>query len=233
MEKTLLDLYTDYLLCSFGLTTATGLSSLTEGAVSHDQVTRLLSGEKRTSSDLWRQVKPLVRKVQSKDGAMIIDDSIEEKPSTDPSALICSHWDHSKGRYVKGINFLTVLYQVGNWSLPVAFDVVTKTETVIDKKSGKEKQQSKVTKNERYREMLRAVVKNQIPFTYVLNDVWYASAENMRFVKGELDKEFIMPLKANRKVALSKEDKAQGRYQSVETLEMEESAVREIGPPPI
>ncbi len=33
---------------------------------------------------------------------------------------------------------------------------------------------------------------NRIPFRYVLNDLWFASAENMRFVKLDLDKEFIM-----------------------------------------
>lgn len=232
MDKELFDLYTDYLLCSFGKTTATGLAALVEGAVSHDQVTRSLSGEKRTSADLWREVKALVRQVQSEDGAIIVDDSVEEKPSTDLSDLICSHWDHSKGRYVRGINFLTALYQVErvgkSCSIPVAFDLVTRTETVMDKKTGKEKKRSEKTKNERYREMLRACASNQIPFRYVLNDVWYASAENMRFVRDELNKEFVMPLKSNRKVALSLEDKAQGRYHAVGTLELEEGAVREI-----
>jgi hypothetical protein len=38
-----LDIYTDYLLSSTGKATATGLSSLYDGAISHDQVTRLLS----------------------------------------------------------------------------------------------------------------------------------------------------------------------------------------------
>lgn len=231
MDKEHFDLYTDYLLCSFSQTSATGLSALVEGAVSHDQITRMLSGEKRTSADLWREVKPGVRQVQSPDGVMIVDDSIEEKPYTDESDLVCSHWDHAKGHYVRGVNFLTVLYHVSargrEASLPVAFDTVTKTEVVTDPKTGKEKKRSAKTKNERYRELLRAVVKNQIPFAHVLNDVWYASAENMRFVKGELNKEFIMPLKSNRKVVLSKEEKAQGRYRAVETLEWEEGAVQE------
>ncbi len=38
-----LDLYTDYLLSSTGPTTATGLSRLLEGALSHDHITRWLS----------------------------------------------------------------------------------------------------------------------------------------------------------------------------------------------
>ena len=40
--KTTLDLYTDYLLSSFGLTTATGLSSMVDQALSHDDVTRFI-----------------------------------------------------------------------------------------------------------------------------------------------------------------------------------------------
>ena len=232
MEKALFDLYTDYLISSFGWTTATGLSALLEGAISHDQITRSLAGAKRTSADLWQFVKPVVRKVQSSDGVIIVDDSIEEKPSTDRSDLICSHYDHSKDHYVRGINFLTALYHVQaegrSWSLPVAFDLVTKTETMIDKKTGKEKKQSKKTKNERYRDLLRACKRNEIPFTYVLNDVWYASAENMKFVGEELEKAFIMPLKSNRKVALSVGDKAQGRYHAVEALDLEEGAVWEV-----
>jgi hypothetical protein len=232
MDKHLLDLYTDYLLSSFRSTPATGLSRLVEGAVSHDQITRFLAGQKRTSADLWRLVKPVVRKVEASSGVLIVDDSIEEKPYTDESDLICSHWDHAKQRYVRGINFLTVLYHVrseGNdWSLPVAFDLVTKTETVIDKKSGKEKKKSALTKNDRYRALLSACEKNGIAFRYVLNDVWFASAENMRFVKGTLEKEFVMPLKSNRKVALSEDDQAQGRYVTVDTLDFEEKSPREV-----
>jgi hypothetical protein len=43
MNAELLETYSDYLLSSFGQTTATGLSSLLDGAISHDQVTRFLS----------------------------------------------------------------------------------------------------------------------------------------------------------------------------------------------
>ncbi|ELS30141.1 transposase IS4 family protein [Pseudanabaena biceps PCC 7429] len=43
-------------------------------------------------------------------------------------------------------------------------------------------------------------MKNQIQFRYVLNDSWFASSENMRFIKGEQNKDFIMPLKDNRKM---------------------------------
>ncbi len=118
MNKELLDLYTDYLISSFGATTATGLAKLLDGQVSHDQITRLLAGKKQGSADLWQMVKPPVRKMQSNEGVMIIDDSIEEKPYTDENDIVCWHYDHSKDRLVKGINFLTALYHSRGMSLP-------------------------------------------------------------------------------------------------------------------
>src|SRR3712207_2095628 len=85
MDKHLLDLYTDYLVASFGATTATGLARLLDQAVSHDQITRFLAKRQFTSADLWQVVKPFVRQVQHPDGVLIIDDTIEEKPYTDRS----------------------------------------------------------------------------------------------------------------------------------------------------
>jgi len=46
----------------------------------------------------------------------------------------------------------------------------------------------------------------------------------MMFIKHTTKKDFVMPLKANRKVALSMEDKKQGRYVQVETLSFEPHA---------
>jgi len=230
MNKPLLDLYTDYLISSFGPTTATGLSRLVDGEVSHDQVTRFLASPPKTSADLWRIVKPMLRQVESADGVLILDDSIEEKPYTDENHLICWHWDHSNQRHVKGINFLTAFYATEAVSLPVAFDLVAKTELYLDPKTSKQKRRSPLTKNARYRMLLQICAHNQIAFRYVLNDSWYASADNMNFIKLDLKKDFIMPLKANRKVALSEEDKQAARFVAVSALDLPEGDTREIWP---
>jgi len=217
----ILDLYSEYLISAFGQTTATGLSSLLDGQVSHDQVQRALAGEKQTSAELWRIAKPHVRKIERTDGVMIVDDSISEKPYTDENDIICWHYDHSQQRTVKGINFVTSLYHCQGISLPVGFEMVEKTERYSDPKDGKEKRRSKRTKNEMYRDLLWQSVRNQILFEYVLNDVWFSAAENMNYVKNTLKKEFVMPLKSNRKVVLSASDKRNGRYQSVDMLNLE------------
>jgi hypothetical protein len=58
MGRDILDLYSDYLLYSRGQTTATGFSTVLDGAISHDQTTRFLASacfdEKRCEKKLKR-----------------------------------------------------------------------------------------------------------------------------------------------------------------------------------
>ena len=70
------------------LTTATGLSLLLDNEYSHDLITRFLSGTEHTSRDLWVLVKPTVRAVESDDGVLIFDDTIQEKPHIDDNEII-------------------------------------------------------------------------------------------------------------------------------------------------
>ena len=224
----MLDLYSDYLISSFGATTATGLARLLEGDINHDEVTQWLAHKARTSGEFWVKVKPYVREIESEEGVLIIDDSIEEKPYTDENEQICWHYAHDKNQQVKGINFLTILYSNQDIAIPVGYQLITKTEYYVNKKTGKTNRRSEKGKNEYFRELVAQTVKNHIQFRYVLNDSWFASAENMRFIKEEQNKDFIMPLKGNRKIALSQEDKAQGKYVQLEAVNLEKNSKKEI-----
>jgi len=222
------DIYSDYLLSSMSYTTATGLARMVNGALSHDQVSRFLAGELQTSAKWWQRVKPLVRDIETERGLLLFDDSIEEKPHTDENDIVCWHFDHSKDRNVKGINFLSAMYCTDKVSIPVAVQLIAKTETYIDPKSGRLRRRSPKSKNAYYREMLRTCVRNHLRFRYVLNDSWYASVENMKLVKTELQREFVMALKSNRKVALSAVDKAAGRFQLINTLTPSDGTLCEL-----
>jgi DDE superfamily endonuclease len=223
----LAEIYSDYLIASFGLTTATGLSQLLDGEISHDKITRFLSGKVKTSQDLWLFVKPLIREIESDAACLIIDDSIEEKPYTDENDIICWHYDHSKQMNVKGINFLNCLYQTNEVALPIGFDLVKKTEKYLDPKDGKEKRRSLISKNELAQNQIGYALKNKVRFRFVLFDTWFSSVENMKFILKH-KKHFMCPLKSNRKVALSRNDKLQGRWQKLETLEIETDKSRLI-----
>jgi hypothetical protein len=106
MDQELLDLYSDYLITSFSLTTATGLSELVDQAYSHDQITRFLGKERYDQKRYWKTIKAIIREVEREDGAILIDDTLEEKPYTDENEIVCYHYDHTQGRSVKGINTL-------------------------------------------------------------------------------------------------------------------------------
>lgn len=224
MKKAELELYTDYLISTFGAATATGLSSMVDGDVSHDRVTRFLSEREYTSRDLWRQVKSTVRQIEREDGVLIFDDTIQEKAWTDENEVMCWHFDHCSGRSVRGINLLNALYYSGEVSIPVAFELVRKPLQFCDVKTRQEKRASEITKNELMRDMIATCVNNTLKFRYVLMDSWFASVENFEFIVKK-KKHFIAALKDNRLVALSAADKKQGRFVRIDTLELSDKQV--------
>lgn len=100
-----------------------------------------------------------------------------------------------------------------NFSLPVAFDIVSKTEKYIDPKTKKQKRKSKITKNEMLRNQLKILIQqNQIKCKYILFDIWFSSKENMGFIKVDIHKDFVCAIKNNRTVALSYQDKQQSKF---------------------
>src|SRR5512134_1477418 len=146
MNKERLELYTDYLLSTFGYATATGLSAMVNGQVSHDQISRFLSEEEYTSKDLWQEVKATVRKVEREEAVLIFDDTVQEKPYTDENEVMCWHYDHNQGKAVQGFNLLNCVYHVDDLSMPVAFELIKKPLAYCDRKTRKQKRASLVTK---------------------------------------------------------------------------------------
>ena len=217
----ILDLYSDYLIASFKMTTATGMSALLNEALSHDKISRFLGQGEFTQKDYWKCVKPIIRQIESDYGIIKIDDTILEKPHSTENDIICWHYDHSKkskDKNVKGMNILNFLYQssiaeLNYVSAPVAFEIIKKTEPWYDKKSDKVKRRSAVSKNQMVQERLKVLQHyNKLKFRYVLWDTWFTSADNLKFVHHELKKYFVVALKSNRKMALSQEDKRQGKW---------------------
>lgn len=226
MKKVDVDLYTDYLLSTWGAATATGLSALLDGEISHDRVTRLLSSEDYTSKDLWKQVKSMVRKVENEEGVLIFDDTIQEKAWTDESELMCWHYDHVSGRNVRGINLLNALYHCDGLSIPVGFELVRKPIQYCDVKTRQVKRKSEMTKNELMRQMIGHCLANALKFRIVLMDSWFASEENFEFITSK-GKHFIAALKNNRLLALSEEDKRKNQFTRVDKMDFpEQGAVR-------
>jgi len=221
--QTNLELYTDYLLSSFGATTATGLSQLSDGALSHDDVTRFLRHLGGDSKGLWHQVKKFVRQVEVADGVIAIDDTIIEKAHSDENGLISIHYDHSKDRYVKGINLVSAVYRVAELQIPIAYEVVVKTLR-SELASRQAIWKSDRTKNEMFRDLVTTAHHNQLLFKYVLCDSWYSNADNIKHVLS-LKKHLVGAVKSNLEVALSKADKRAGKFQKISQLKLQLGAL--------
>ena len=181
----MLDLYTDYLISSTKYTTATGLSRLFNNRFSHDKATRFLNSQELGNKKLWSFIKPFLRSVEKDSSVLIVDDTILEKPYTDESEINTYHYDHSKGRSIKGINVVNLIHETEGTRLPISMSIVHKDKLVEE--NGKQYRKSSKTKNELFR------------------------------------KQFIMPLKVNRKVSLHDSSNPENReYVSVESLKLQE-----------
>ena len=226
-QEALLDIYTDYLICQNHHASATGLSLLLDGEISHDKITRFLNNNQFSSKDLWQYVKPTVRRIEKeKGGVLIIDDSIEEKPYTDENGIICWHFSHAKGRCVKGVNILSCLARYDDIALPISLEVVCKDIHFCDLKTKEEKRQSSITKNQMFRELVKKAKDNQVQFDYVLADNWFGAKDNMEFIHYEIQGKFVFGIKVNRLIALSNEGRKKGQYQNLKTLGLNDGEKR-------
>ena len=66
---------------------------------------------------------------------LIVDDSVLEKAHNDVNDMIFNYLDHRQQRCVKGLNFVSLLYQAGALALPIAVELVRKTVPVYQPKT--------------------------------------------------------------------------------------------------
>jgi len=223
----ILDLYSDYLIAQNQYATAVGLSDLLQGQISHDKITRFLNGKEFASKELWQHVKPEIRKIeQDVGGVLILDDTIEEKTYTDENEIVCWHYSHAKGRCVKGVNLLSCLVRYGDTALPIAYESIAKDLLFCDIVTKKIRRQSSISKNQIFRSMIAQSINNGVKFDYVLADNWFGAKKNMEFIHYDMSKKFIIGIKSNRLIALSKEERKKGQYQNLNTLPFKDGEKR-------
>ena len=216
----------DYLISSTQLATCTGLSRVLDGAISHDKFTRLLSNGNFTSKTLWQQSKVVAQEISQSKYLKVLsfDDSIMAKPHTKENALNCWHFDHCSGRSVKGVQFLTALFNTQDMNVPIMVELIKKEITIIDSKTGKQKRKSKIGKNELFRSMV-SQCSSQLHIDYILADSWFSSSRNIKHIVAN-SLNFIVALKSNRLVALSEQDKQEGKWINIKSLDLEQVSTK-------
>ena len=229
----LMDLYTDFLTSSPNIASALLFSKVLDNHYSHDSITRMLAQNELSQKTYWQSIKKTVRRIESAEGVISVDDFIEHKPHSSENELICWHHDHASKKSVKGINIVSFTYVNTDIQpavkFPIAFELIRKDleVTKMVKKDGKfvEKTSRKasVGKNQLFRERLKILThQNNVQYKYVTFDTWYASAQNMRFIVKDLKKHFVGAIKSDRKITLDTDlPKKQQHWVSVSEAEIE------------
>jgi hypothetical protein len=161
-------------------------------------------------------------------GALLLDDTIEEKPYTDENDVNCWHYSHAKGDVVKGINLLTCMVRYGDFSVPIGYEVIKKEIQYSDIKTRQVRRKSEVNKNQLFRQLVQQACINHVLFEWVLADNWFGSKANMAFIHDELQKSFIFGIKSNRTLALSENDAKNGRHKPVRSFELEKDVAYKV-----
>lgn len=163
--------------------------------VSHDEINRFLLDNNFTGHDLFEAVKQGVR---LEGGVLSADDSVLDKPFTDPDTteLVGFFYSGRHHRAVKGVNLITLVYtDASGVGFPVNFRVYRHQE-------GK-------TKHDYFREMVKECWQWGLRPKWVSADSWYASIESLKFLRNQ-EVGFLVGLETNRVVSSTP-----GRYAQV------------------
>jgi len=192
-----LEMYTSYLLSDPDYSSCSRLAAIMNN-MSHNSVNRFLERERYTPRDLFDQVS---HDLTPEGGVLSIDDSVLDKPYSDPSKanLIGYFWSGKHKRVVKGINLITLYYtDINGVCVPINY-------RIYDKSEGK-------TKNGYFCEMLLETIAWGIKPAWVTGDAWYASLENLKFLRKQ-QLSFLFGIDNNRLISIEK-----GSYIQVQLL---------------
>jgi hypothetical protein len=229
--KKLDDLYQNLVISSFGKIEATNFGRLLGKGYSHDRFTKqlLLNGDLESDEKLWKSIKPFLRDYENElSGCIVIDDMLMDKTWTKANDTVCWHYDHVSQKMKKGILMLNFHYTDDSGiSIPLGYEIITKTKEVWSSQYKKNIKKSLFTKNEILQDKLGILYyHNEIKFKYVVFDKWFASIKNLVFIDTELEKKFVCPIKSNRKIAITLEEKSKGKYVNISNIDIEGGSSR-------
>jgi putative transposase len=177
--------YIDFLIATPKAATATEAARVQPDrpdAPAHDAFTRLLHRLEPDPVALWEEVRPLVRKA---DGVLVLDDSVLDKPFARHMGLVGYHWSGRHKRVVRGIDLVTLLWTDGDGLWPCDYRLVNPAE--------------RVTKNDHFRELVRAAKARGFAPRCVVFDAWYSGKDNLKAIR-DCGWVFLTQVRCNRRV---------------------------------
>lgn len=192
------EMYIYYLLSESQYTSCLRLSSIMK-TISHDSINRFLERERFEPKDLFDEEK---NKIELIGGILSVDDSVLDKPYSDPSkaAFIDYFWSGKHHATVKGINIISLFYtDIHGISVPINYRIYNKS---VSK-----------TKNDYFREMLEEILSWGVLPTWVTGDSWYSSLENLKFIRSK-QLNFMFGVENNRIISSDR-----GKYIQIQKFE--------------
>lgn len=189
MEKPNKDLYSHFLLSTFGRHSIIWLARLLDNQPSHDSWTRWLSNAKLRPRIIWEDVQ---KKVDLSSGYLVIDDSVADKWYSKQIDLVKRQYSGTHHRLVDGIGVVSLLW-TKSLEIERAEHMVVDFRIYAPKYDGK-------SKHEHARDMLESALYRGFVSPVVVMDGWYSATETLKFIHRELKWAFVVALAHNRQV---------------------------------
>lgn len=135
-----------------------------------------------------------VHALTKKDACLVIDDSMFDRNRSKAVELLARCFDHAKSRYCKGFRMLTLGWSDGKTFIPLDFALLSSSKSQIngisaniDKRSSGYKRRMEALKSapELIPEMIKRVLEQGVPASYVLMDSWFTFAPLIQAIIGQ------------------------------------------------
>ena len=178
------NLYYTFLRVTSQRYSALSLSEVSPTELSHDSISRWLENSHCQPKDIWASAE---KQVIGTRGVIVADETVLNKSRSEKIELV--RWQYSGDEHdiVKGIGMLNFLW-VDESSQVCPMDL----RIYEPKEDGK-------TKNDHFREMLKAAKRREVKPEAVIADCWYSSLNNLKMIR-DLGWNWVMGLKKNRSV---------------------------------
>ena len=162
--------YIDFLIGTQKVYSCTEAERVNPGEISgpsHDAYTRQLHRLFPSADRLWTEAE---EHVDLKKGYLIGDDSTLDKFYSRKIEPVTRHWSGKHKKVVSGINLSTLLRTDGERYIPVDYRMYNKSVDGL-------------TKNDRFRTMLRTAAERKFTPEAVLSDSRYSGSDNLKLIR--------------------------------------------------
>lgn len=176
------DLYSTFLQVTSQRYSAFSLSEVSPDNLSHDAVSRWLAETSCRPQDIWKASKPSI--TAHSDGILVADETVIDKSRSDKIKLVRWQYSGAKHDIVKGIGLLNFLWVTDDEIYPEDFRI---WEPVEDGR----------TKNDHFRDQIKAAKRRGLHPEAVVADSWYSSLDNVKCIRDQ-GWDWVMGLRKNR-----------------------------------